>query len=125
MFSHFSDEQIMTLALCASPACHPAGALVVKEGERSRGVFLLVTGDVRIQRKTPYGLFALASLGPGSLFGETSFVDRGPRTGDAVTTTAETELIAFDSEALDAAVKADLRLHLSLSWLLWKSLSGK
>jgi CRP-like cAMP-binding protein len=125
MFSHFSDEQIMTLALCASPACHPAGALVVKEGERSRGIFLLVSGNVQIQRKTPYGLFALASLGPGSLFGETSFVDRGPRTGDAVTTTAETELICFDADALDTAGQTDQSLQLALSWLFWKSLSGK
>lgn len=125
MFSHFSDEQISRLAACASLDHHPAGALVIKEGERSRGIYLLLSGNVQIQRKTPYGLFALASLGPGSLFGETSFVDRGPRTGDAVTTTAETELIAFDADALDAASQADQRLHLALSWLFWKSLSGK
>ncbi|HKV12961.1 MAG TPA: cyclic nucleotide-binding domain-containing protein, partial [Thermoanaerobaculia bacterium] len=45
--------------------------------------------------------------------------------GDAVTTTAETELVAFDADALDAASQADQRLHLALSWLFWKSLSGK
>lgn len=125
MFSHFSDEQLARLATCAAMVRHPAETLVVKEGERSRGVYLLASGNVRIQRKTPYGLFALASLGPGSLFGETSFVDRGPRTGDAVTTTADTELIAFDSDALDAAIQTDQRLHLAVSWLFWKSLSGK
>ncbi|HYU34678.1 MAG TPA: cyclic nucleotide-binding domain-containing protein [Thermoanaerobaculia bacterium] len=125
MFSHFSDQQLSRLAQCASLVSYPAGTMVVKEGEKSRGVYLLRSGTVRIQRKTPYGLFALASLGPGSLFGETSFVDSGPRTGDAVTTTAETELVAFDPAALDAAVRADQPLHLALSWLLWKSLSGK
>jgi CRP/FNR family cyclic AMP-dependent transcriptional regulator len=125
MFSHFTDEQVSRLAECASLVQHPAEALLLKEGERSRGVYLLVSGNVRIQRKTPYGLFALASLGPGSLFGETSFVDRGPRTGDAVATVSDTELIAFDPDALDAASQADPRLHLSLSWLFWKSLSGK
>ena len=125
MFSHFSDEQLARLATCASAVHHPADTLVVKEGERSRGVYLLASGNVRIQRKTPYGLFALASLGPGSLFGETSFVDRGPRTGDAITTTADTELIAFDPGALDAAIQTDQRLHLALSWLFWKSISGK
>src|SRR5688572_8325278 len=125
MFSHFTDEQVARLAKCATVVQHPADALVVKEGERSRGIYLLVSGNVRIQRKTPYGLFALASLDPGSLFGETSFVDRGPRTGDAITTTADTELVAFDADALDAASQADPRLHLALSWLFWKSLSTK
>ena len=125
MFSHFSDEQLARLDRCAAVVRHPADTLVVTEGESSRGVYLLVKGNVRIQRKTPYGLFALASLGPGSLFGETSFVDRGPRTGDAITTTAETELVAFDADALDAASRADPHLQLALSWLFWKSLSGK
>jgi CRP-like cAMP-binding protein len=125
MFSHFSDEQLAKLAACASLERYPADTLVVKEGEHTRGMFLLLSGDVSIQRKTPYGLFALASLGPGALFGEASFVDGGPRTGDAITTTADTELIVFNPEALDATIKADLRLHLALSWLLWKSLSNK
>lgn len=125
MFSHFSDEQLSRLAGCASAVSFPEGTAVVKEGESSRGIYLLRSGTVRIQRKTPYGLFALASLGPGSLFGEASFVDRGPRSGDAITTTDDTELIAFDAEALDAAIQADQPLHLALSWLLWKSLSNK
>jgi CRP/FNR family transcriptional regulator, cyclic AMP receptor protein len=125
MFSHFSDEQLTQLAACAKLERSPAGTMIVKEGEHSRGVFLLADGEVRIQRKTPYGLFALAALGPGSLFGETSFVDSGPRTGDAITTTTETNLVAFDPGALDRASQADQRLHLSLSWLFWKSLSGK
>lgn len=125
MFSHFSNEQLRQLVECASAERHPPGTFVVKEGEHSRGVYLLLTGNVRIQRKTPYGLFSLASLGPGSLFGETSFVDRGPRTGDAITTTAETDLICFDPEGLDALLQSDQRLNLAMSWLFWKSLSGK
>lgn len=125
MFSHFSDEQLSQLARCASLVHHPAGTMVVKEGESSRGIYLLRSGNVRIQRKTPYGLFSLASLGPGSLFGETAYVDSGPRTGDAITTTAESEILAFDAEALDAGLRADQRFHLALYWLFWKSLSGK
>ncbi len=125
MFSHFSDEQLSRLAQCASLISYPAETVIVKEGESSRGVYLLRSGTVRIQRKTPYGLFALASLGPGSLFGEASFVDRGPRSGDAVTTTAETQIIAFDAVAVDAAIQADQPLHLALSWLFWKSLANK
>jgi CRP-like cAMP-binding protein len=125
MFSHFSDELISRLADCASIVRHPSGTAVVKEGEESRGVYVIESGNVRIQRKTPYGLFALASLGPGILFGETSFVDSGPRTGDAITTTADTDLVAFDADALDAAARSDQRFQLALYWTFWKSLSGK
>ena len=79
---------------------------------------------MRIQRKTPYGHFSLAALEPGTLFGETSFVDRVPRSGDAVTT-ADTELIALDPVALSTLMERDPRFKLALYWAFWKSLSSK
>ena len=84
---------------CASRARFPAGAMVVKEGETQPDAYLIESGGVRIQRKTPYGQFSLAALEPGALFGETAFVDGIPRSGDAVTY-EETELIALHPDAL-------------------------
>lgn len=97
---------------------------MLKEGESTRDVYLIQSGGVRIQRKTPYGLFGLAGLGPGDLFGETSFVDHGPRTGGAVTV-GETELLTFDAAALSSGMEHDPGFHLALYWTFWKSLSGK
>lgn len=123
-FSHFQGEQLAQLAGCAVLARFPAGAAVLKEGEPTFDVYLIQSGGIRIQRKTPYGLFALAGLGPGDLFGETSFVDRGPRTGEAVAVGA-TELLVLDAAALSATAQRDPRFHLALYWAFWKSLSGK
>lgn len=124
LFSHFSNEQLSQLAACTALVQHPAGASILQEGETTRGAYLIRSGSIRIQRKTPYGLFFLASLGTGDLFGETSFVDHGPRTGSAVTTAA-TELLAFDPEALEAQMERDQGFQLALYWTFWKSLSGK
>ena len=124
IFSHFTDEQLVQLAKCASRARFPAGAHVVKEGEESLDAYLIESGGIRIQRKTPYGLFNLAALEPGTLFGETAFVDRIPRSGDAVTT-AETELIALNPDELSAQMESDPRFRLALYWLFWRSLSSK
>jgi CRP-like cAMP-binding protein len=124
LFSHFSDEQLVQLAQCASRSRYPAGAKIVKEGEETLDAYLIESGGVRIQRKTPYGLFSLAALEPGTLFGETSFVDHIPRSGDAVTT-EEAELIALDSAALSALMERDPRFKLALYWTFWRSLSSK
>ena len=124
LFSHLSDEQLAQLAGCASLVEQPPQAVLLKEGESTLDLYLIVTGGVRIQRKTPYGHFSLACLGPGALFGETSFVDRGPRTGDAVTD-EKSELIAIDPAALTARLESDQRFHLALYWAFWKSLSAK
>lgn len=124
MFSHFTDEQLAQLAQCATHNRFPAGAQVVKEGEETRDAYLIESGGVRIQRKTPYGHFSLAALETGTLFGETSFVDRVPRSGDAVTT-SDTELIGLNYESLSALMETDQRFKLALYWAFWKSLSSK
>jgi CRP/FNR family cyclic AMP-dependent transcriptional regulator len=124
LFSHFTDSQLAQLAQCASRRSFPGGARVVREGEATCEIYLIESGGIRIQRKTPYGLFSLALLQPGTLFGETSFVDRLPRSGDAVTTDAS-ELLALDPAALSSLMEQDQRFKLALYWALWKSLSGK
>ena len=124
LFSHFTEPQLAQMAQCASRRSLPAGARVVKEGESTREIYLIESGGIRIQRKTPYGLFSLAILQPGTLFGETSFVDSFPRSGDAVTT-GPSELLALDPTALSGLMEQDQRFKLALYWALWKSLSGK
>jgi CRP/FNR family transcriptional regulator, cyclic AMP receptor protein len=124
IFSHFTDEQLFQLAQCATRNRFPAGAVVVKEGELTQEAYLIESGGVRIQRKTPYGHFSLAALAPGALFGETAFVDRVPRSGSAVTT-SEAELIALSPTALSTQMERDPRFKLALYWAFWKSLSSK
>lgn len=124
IFSHFTQQQLAQLAQCISRGVYPPGTAVVREGEHSHEAYLIQNGGIRIQRKTPYGLFSLAVLQPGTLFGETSFVDRQPRSGDAITT-EETELFALSPTALQAVIESDQRFQLALYWSFWKSLSSK
>ncbi len=124
IFSHFTDEQLVQLAECATHDRFSAGATVVKEGEETQDAYLIESGGIRIQRRTPYGHFSLAALEPGALFGETSFVDRVPRSGDAVTT-VETELIGLNPDTLSILLETDPRFKLALYWTFWKSLSSK
>lgn len=124
IFSHFTDEQLAQLAGCASRARFPNSSTIVKEGEPSQEAYLIESGGVRIQRKTPYGLFSLAELHPGTLFGETALVDRIPRSGSAVTT-GDTELISLNPGALHEVMELDQRFKLALYWAFWKSLSAK
>lgn len=124
LLAHFSDEQIEQLSLCTSRVRYPEGTTVVKEGEMTFDAYLVDRGEIRIHRDTPYGTYVLAELGAGELFGETSFVDQSPRSGDALVV-AETDLFPFNSVALSAMTERDRRFTLSLYWTFWKSLSRK
>jgi CRP/FNR family cyclic AMP-dependent transcriptional regulator len=124
LLSHFSPEQLAQLESCAERRVLPARTTILKEGEPSLDAYLIASGGVRIQRKTPYGSFSLASLKAGQLFGETSFVDGNSRSGDAVTL-LETELLALSPRELGPAMEGDQRFSVALYWMFWKSLSAK
>ena len=124
VFDHMTPEQLAQVAQCASPVRFPAGVTVLKEGDASRDAYVVQQGAVRITRQTAYGTFELAVLGEGQLFGETSFVDEGARSVDAVTERA-CELLLLNPISLAAQCAGDRRFELALWWAFWRSLAQK
>jgi CRP-like cAMP-binding protein len=124
LFDHFADEQLESLAACATPVRFPAGVTVLKEGDASFDTYIVHEGAIRIKRDTPYGSFNIAILDAGEVFGETSFVDKRPRSVDAVTDAAA-ELYLLNPVALETLAEKDARFELSLYWAFWRSLSSK
>jgi CRP/FNR family cyclic AMP-dependent transcriptional regulator len=124
LLTHFSDAQLERLDGLVERRRVAGGTHVLREGEPTSDAYLIESGGVRIQRRTPYGLFTLATLQPGQLFGETSFVDGNLRSGDALAV-ADSELLALHPQTLAAAMEDDQRFSVALYWAFWKSLSSK
>lgn len=123
LFEHFSDEQIEQLARCTSLVRYPEGTLVIKEGDLTHDAYIIDSGTIRIQRDTPYGVYKLADLGEGEMFGETSFVDQSARSGDALVV-EPASILPLNAIALKS-LEDDQRFTLALYWTFWKSLSVK
>ncbi|MEM9558270.1 MAG: cyclic nucleotide-binding domain-containing protein [Acidobacteriota bacterium] len=119
-----SGEHLDLLAGCTSRVRYGQGSQVLKEGEKSRDLYFVDSGSVSIQRTTPYGLYRLARLDGGRVFGETSFIDSHPRSGDVFAET-DTFLFPVSSSALEPLLESNQRFALALYWALWKSLSQK
>lgn len=124
LFAHLGERELEAFAGCFSRSRYPAGVTVIKQGDTTWEAYLVESGEVTIQRETPYGQFALASLGPGQLFGETSFIDREPRSGDVVTA-SDCYLLVMNPLAAEAVLERDPHLGLALHWAIWRSLSRK
>jgi CRP-like cAMP-binding protein len=123
-FSHFTAPQLAELSAWLSRSRHAAGAVILREGEETADAYVVDAGRVRIGRVTPYGKYTLATLGPGEIFGETAFVDRSARSGDAVAE-EECDLLVLDATVLSVVLDRDPRLALALYWTFWKSLAKK
>ena len=73
-----------------------AGQALTTEGEPGDTFYLIATGHATVTR----GGVRLASLGPGSYFGEVAILEQGPRTA---TVTADTPMRLFEIVAADLA----------------------
>jgi CRP-like cAMP-binding protein len=122
--AHFSTGQSAALASCATQLRFEDGALVLKEKEPSSDIYLVEAGGLVLSRDTPYGRFNLAHLGVGEMCGETSFLDRAPRSVDASAVGATT-LWVLPSADIQSRVESDSAFSLAMHWAIWKSLSSK
>lgn len=124
ILTHFSDEQIDLLVTCASQVRYSKGSKILREGDESQDIFLIDSGEVEIRRETPFGHYCFARLKAGDVFGETSFIDNQPRSGDAVVTH---DAVIFPLNAIDMVrtMEDNPRWALAVYWALWKSLSRK
>lgn len=82
------------------PVDFPRGHTIFVEGEPGDRLFIIVSGKVKIGRRTPDGRENLLTiLGPSDMFGELAIFDPGPRTS-SVTTINEVRAVSMDREAL-------------------------
>jgi CRP/FNR family cyclic AMP-dependent transcriptional regulator len=84
------------------PVYFPRGHVVFAEGEPGDRLYIIISGKVKIGRRSCDGRQnILAIMGPSDMFGELSIFDPGPRTSSATTIT-KVRAVSMDRDALRA-----------------------
>jgi CRP/FNR family transcriptional regulator len=95
LFSELSRAELERISRVAIPRSFPAGVRVFHEGDHSDACYLVRSGDLRVTREHPDGrAIALATLGPGDIFGELAMLDGEARSA-SVETLTDSELLAL------------------------------
>ena len=95
LFAELSGGDLERIAHVAVPRAFPKGVRVFHEGDSSDACYIVRTGDLRVTREHSDGrAIALATLGPGDLFGELAMLDGGARSA-SVETLTDSELLAL------------------------------
>ena len=75
-FTHgLSDAQIDRLAEIATQVAFEDNQVVLVDGARSTSFFLLLTGSVVVELRTPQYVMRVQALGPGDVFGWSALLD--------------------------------------------------
>ena len=109
LFRGCSAEILDRLADATGELHFADGQAIVQQGQVGNGLYIVVSGGVRIVA----GASELASLGPGDFFGELSVIDQEARNATAYAVGA-TGCLALASWDLVALLEGDPRLAMNL-----------
>jgi CRP-like cAMP-binding protein len=84
-FARLDGRARAAVAAVMHERTYPDGATILEQGTRSGGVFALLEGQVRVERRLPDGgTVDLVTVGPGALFGTLASMDGGERAATCV-----------------------------------------
>lgn len=95
LFEDLNHREIRNVARIAYVRHYDASENIIKEGQRSAGMYIIMNGEVEISKQKKDGVkTVLANLEENDIFGELGLVDNSPRTA-TVTAVTPTDVIGF------------------------------
>lgn len=83
LFASCDAREVERLGMLIEEVELPAGRVLFNQGDSAQELFIVVSGQVRVERNGQ----VLAVRGPGEFFGEIALVAEGPRTATATCVT--------------------------------------
>ncbi|HEY7781596.1 MAG TPA: cyclic nucleotide-binding domain-containing protein [Ktedonobacterales bacterium] len=123
MFLDLSKRDLDLLAAACAERDFPAGHVILREGDPGVGLFVIVSGRVRVTQQLGGEPRELGTSGPGDVFGEMSLLDDLPRSA-TVTAVEPTRVLVLQGVDFRVALREDPDIALRLLAVLSRRLRG-
>ncbi|HAS54008.1 MAG: hypothetical protein A2X56_02115 [Nitrospirae bacterium GWC2_57_13] len=111
LFSDLTDAELGLIAQKVTVENYAKGKSIFKEGEPTKGIYLVKQGKVEISKNTPDGWKqTLAVLSENHLFGELSVIENKATHGADATAIDDTEAYRFKTEDFKAFEQSDANM---------------
>ena len=114
LFEHCSRRDLGRIAEITDEVAAEDGEVLITEGDRGRDFFVIISGEVEVRRKGR----KVATLGPGTFFGEMALLSNQPRTATVSAVSPLRLLVIADRafvDLLDAMPELWLKVARSLA----------
>lgn len=119
LFAHCSEKELRAVAQATHPRRLPRGAVIFEDGHPGTDLYLVISGAVDVVKQGR----TIATLGPGSNFGEMAMLDEPVRSATAIAA-EDSELMVISREAFFALLRGNPMLAVKILWNLLLRLSA-
>lgn len=123
LFLDLSKRDLDRLAAACAERDYAAGQVILREGDPGIGLFVIVSGRVRVTQQLGGEPRELSTAGPGEVVGEMSLLDDLPRSA-TVTAIEPTKVLVLQVFDFRAALHEDPDIALRLLAVLSRRLRG-
>jgi CRP-like cAMP-binding protein len=127
-FGGLTDDELAAIAMVADEVAYPAGAIIFREGELARHVYVLTSGAVdllyEIHRPDGMDISYLGAIAAGEPFGVSAFVEPYKLTATA-RAEGPVKVLALDASALRKMADTNCHLGYALMKQAARSLAGR
>lgn len=108
LFSDLTDAELEVISRRVATEQYKKGAPIFREGESTRGIYLVKNGRVEISKNTPDGWKqTLAILADNHIFGELSIIEDKTKHGADATAIDDTDVFWIKTDDFKALEKSD------------------
>jgi putative ABC transport system ATP-binding protein len=105
IFTRLTPRTLTEVADQVIPEKHPAGAVIVRQGDPGDKFYVIKSGSVDVIVEDGAGRRTVASLGKGNFFGEAALLTGAPRNATVVAK-EDLEVFTLGKEQFQAVLKA-------------------
>jgi CRP-like cAMP-binding protein len=107
LFDNLTSQDLTALLASSSELSVAVGQTIYAAGHAERALYVLLSGSVEVDVTPPRaGDRAVAELGPGSVFGESSFFNARPHSA-TVKALSDSRLVRINRESFDALLQSN------------------
>src|SRR5262245_30049077 len=98
VFHELSRRELLEVDELLHERTYELDEIIFEEGDAGHGIFIVVSGKVRVKSRCKVLESVVAEFGPGEMFGELSLFDEAPRSGTVVAMESTVVVALFQAE---------------------------
>jgi len=105
IFHKLTPKEILVVDELLHERIYEKGEVVFEEGDPGHGIYIVVSGKLRVDPKHEYLKATVLDVGPGESVGELALFDEGPRSATVVATERTVTVALFQAELSSLLMK--------------------